>query len=91
MLSGFGTVALRGDMLLVGAPGTSEDSFLDGVAYLYQYVDGYWYTQLRLTHAEDGGFGDFFGSSGAIHGDTLLIAAPSEYGQTAYVFEIGRT
>lgn len=89
MWSGFGAVALRGDMLLVGAPGTSEDSFLDGVAYLYQYVDGYWYTQLRLTHAEDGGFGDFFGSSVAIQGDTLLIAAPSEYGQTAYVFEIG--
>jgi hypothetical protein len=42
-----------------------------------------------LTHAEDGGFGDFFGSSVAIQGDTLLIAAPSEYGQTAYVFEIG--
>jgi hypothetical protein len=89
MWSGFGAVALRGDMLLVGAPGTSEDSFLDGVAYLYQYVDGYWYTQLRLTHAEDGGFGDFFGSSVAIQGDTLLIAAPSEYGQTTYVFEIG--
>jgi hypothetical protein len=62
---------------------------LDGVAYLYQHVDGYWYTQLRLTHAEDGGFGDFFGASAAIYGDTLLIAAPSEYGQTAFVFEIG--
>jgi hypothetical protein len=86
---GFGAVALRGDMLVVGAPGTSEDSFSDGVAYLYQQVNGYWYTQLRLTHAEDGGFGDFFGASAAIYGDTLLIAAPSEYGQTAYVFEIG--
>lgn len=86
---GFGAVALRGDMLVVGAPGTSEDSYLDGAAYLYQLVDGYWYTQLRLTHAEDGGSGDFFGASAAIYGDKLLIAAPSEYGQTTYVFEIG--
>lgn len=85
-----GPVAWRGEFLLVGAPGVSEDSLWDGVAYLYQFWNGKWYHQLRLTHPEDGGFGDFFGERVAIEGNTLLIAAPSEYGNAVYVLEIGK-
>jgi hypothetical protein len=88
--SGYGgTVALRGDLLLAGGPGFSEDTFWDGVAYLYQFSGGRWVDQLRLTHAEDGGFGDFFGSQVAIFGDTLLVSAPNEFGNAVYVFEVG--
>ena len=88
--SGYGgSVALRGDLLLVGGPGYSEDSFWDGVAYLYQFSDGRWIDQLRLTHAEDGGFGDFFGSDVEIYGNTLLVSAPNEFGNAVYVFEVG--
>ena len=84
-----GSVALGGDLLLTGGPGYSEDSLWDGVAYLYQLSDGRWVDQLRLTHAEDGGFGDFFGSDVEIFGNTLLISAPNEFGNAVYVFEVG--
>jgi hypothetical protein len=88
--SGYGgSVALRGDLLLVGGPGYSEDSFWDGVAYLYQLSDGRWVDQLRLTPPEDGGSGDFFGSDVEIYGDTLLVSAPNEFGNAVYVFEVG--
>ena len=88
--SGYGgSVALRGDLLLVGGPGYSEDSFWDGVAYLYQLSDERWVDQLRLTHVEDGGFGDFFGSDVEIYGNTLLVSAPNEFGNAVYVFEVG--
>jgi len=88
--SGYGgSMALCGDLLLTGGPGYSEDSFWDGVAYLYQLSDGRWVDQLRLTHAEDGGFGDFFGSDVEIYGNTLLVSAPDEFGNAVYVFEVG--
>lgn len=88
--SGYGgSVALHGDLLLTGGPGYSEDSFWDGVAYLYQHSDGRWVDQLRLIHTEDGGFGDFFGSAVEIFGNTLLISAPNEFGNAVYVYEVG--
>ncbi len=83
------SLALDGDLLLVGAAMTSEDSFWDGVAYVFQYHQGSWIDQLRLTPPEDGGFGDFFGSSVAVNGDTCLISAPNEFGNAVYVYEIG--
>ena len=83
------TIALDGDVLVAGLPGASEDSFWDGMAYVYQVYQGRWVDQLRLTHAEDGGFGDFFGSSIAVSGDTILVSAPNEFGNAVYVFEIG--
>ena len=89
--SGYGgSIDLQGDLLLVGGPGASEDSFWDGVAYLYQYSQGRWTGQLRLTHTEDGGFGDFFGSAVEVFGDTLLVSAPDEFGNAVYVFEVGQ-
>ena len=83
------SLALDGDMLLVGASGASEDSFWDGVAYAFQYHQGNWVDQLRLTPPEDGGSGDFFGAHVAVQGDTFLISAPNEFGRAVYVYEIG--
>jgi len=83
------SLALDGDMLLVGAAMTSEDSFWDGVAYVFQYHQGSWVDQLRLTPPEDGGSGDFFGVHVAVNGDTFLISAPNEFGNAVYVYEIG--
>jgi hypothetical protein len=88
-------VALNGELLLVGGPGFSEDSFWDGVAYLYQLSDGRWADQLRLIPPEDGGFGDFFGSQVEVFApnefgvNTLLVSAPNEFGNAVYVYEIG--
>ena len=86
---GYGPVALQSDLLLAGGPGYSEDSFWDGVAYLYQRHEGRWIEQLRLVPTEDGGSGDFFGSDVAIYGNTLLISAPDEFGNAVYVYDVG--
>jgi hypothetical protein len=83
-----GSVSLEGDLLLVGASGANEDSYWDGVAYVFEYYDGRWVEQLRLAPPEDGGFGDFFGSSVAIKGSRLLISAPNEFGHAVYVYDI---
>lgn len=83
------SLALDGDLLLVGAAMVSEDSFWDGTAYVFQLHQGNWVDQLRITPPEDGGFGDFFGSHVAIRGDTFLISAPNEFGNAVYVYEIG--
>jgi hypothetical protein len=83
------SLALDGDMLLVGAGMASEDSFWDGVAYSFQYHQGSWVDQLRLTPPEDGGSPDIFGEHVAVQGDTYLISAPGEFGNAVYVYEIG--
>ncbi len=83
-----GDLELKGNLLLVGAPMTSEDSFWDGQAYLFEYDQGRWVEQLRLTPPEDGGSGDFFGSALAIQGNDYMITAPSEFGNAVYMFEI---
>jgi hypothetical protein len=89
-ISSFGaSLALQGDLLLVGTPLSSEDSYLDGVAYLFEYHQGRWVEQLRLTQTHDDGQGDFFGGSTALYGNTVLIGAADEFGQAAYVFEVG--
>ena len=84
-----GSIALDGDLLVAGMPGVSEDSLWDGVAYIYQYHQGRWVDQLRLTPTEDGGMGDFFGSIVTLHGQNVLISAPDEFGNAVYVYEIG--
>jgi hypothetical protein len=83
------SLALDGDLLLVGASGASEDSFWDGVAYVFEYDQGRWVDQLRITPPEDGGSGDFFGSLVAARGSTLLVSAPNEFGNAVYVYDIG--
>jgi hypothetical protein len=83
------SLALDGDLLLVGASGASEDSSWDGVAYVFEYYQGRWVDQLRITPPEDGGSGDFFGSLVAARGSTLLVSAPNEFGNAVYVYDIG--
>lgn len=80
---------LRGNFLLVGVLGASEDSYMDGAAYLFEYDRGRWVEQLRLAHPEDGGFGDFFGARVDVVGSTLLISASDEFGNAVYAFEVG--
>ena len=83
------SLALDGDTLVAGLAGASEDSYWDGVANVYQYYQGRWVDQLRLTNAEDGGSGSFFGSSVIVRGKNILISAPDEFGDAAYIYEIG--
>jgi hypothetical protein len=89
-MSGFGSsIALKGSRLLVGAGMVSDDAYWDGVAYLFTLYQGRWVDQLRITPSDDGGLGDFFGSKVDISNDTLLIAAPNEFGNAVYVYKLG--
>ena len=87
------TVAIEGDLALVGAPGADGEGTDRGEAYLYQRdqgsTDGW--GQIKTLVAEDTADGDFFGVSVSISGDYAVIGAVGENGSgsdqgAAYVF-----
>ena len=92
----FGTsVALSGNMALVGAADVPLDTFYrstyPGAAYVFTFNGSAWTQQQELT-ASDGVVGDLFGYSVALSGTTALVGANfktigsnSEQG-AAYVF-----
>jgi drug/metabolite transporter superfamily protein YnfA len=87
------SVALSGDTLVVGAP--QEDSTSSGVngaqnnndapesgaAYVFTRANGVWSQQAYLK-ASNPAASDFFGSSVAVFGDTLVVGAPGEDSMT---------
>jgi hypothetical protein len=88
----FGAVAIKGDTILVGAPGKRVDGNASrGAAYVFSRSGGRWIQRARLT-ASDGRAGDLFGGTVSLSGDSALVGAISaEVGQNldqgaAYVF-----
>ena len=71
-------LALEGDTVVVGAPGTSEspDGFDDfsGTAYVWQRSDGSWSLEAELDRDSDGYTA--FGTAVAFDGETALVGAP---------------
>jgi len=91
---GFGrSVAIRGDVVAVGAPGFSQSL---GAVYIYRRTSNAWMLEARLDNPS-GVQAESFGNSVAIDGDTLVVGAfgESSDGATgssassgaAYVFE----
>jgi hypothetical protein len=92
------SVALDGDTLVVGAPEESGDanstanspndnaSPPSGAAYVFTRIGGVWSQQayLKASNAGDSdlGAGDEFGYSVALDGDTLVVGARRENGDT---------
>ncbi|MDX1688983.1 MAG: thrombospondin type 3 repeat-containing protein [Candidatus Promineifilaceae bacterium] len=81
------SVALSGDTAVVGAP---EILSARGAAYLFHRDAGgidNWGQVAKLT-ADDGTFGDRFGDSVTVSGDTVLVGAPGTFNRrgAAYVF-----
>ena len=73
--TGFGlSVALSGDVLLVGAPTDDEAGGVAGAAHVFRLEESAWLQEATLT-ASDWGVGDAFGSSVAMSGDLALIGA----------------
>ena len=77
------SVALDSDTLVVGAyaedgvdDGTQDGS---GAVYVFSRGDGTW-PQSEYIKALNAGAGDYFGSSVALSGDTLVVGAPAESG-----------
>ena len=70
------SVALSGDVALVGAPGRDTAGAADvGAAYVFVRSAGSWIMQAMLG-ADDAAAGDDFGLSVALSGDTALVGAP---------------
>ncbi len=91
----FGTsVAISGSTIVVGALREDEDASGGntlndpGSAYVFEKSGSTW-TQTQKLVASDRTDGDFFGSSVAISGSTLVVGADGDAGQagSAYVFE----
>jgi len=84
------SVSMSGDTVLVGADHRAQS--LDGVGSVYVWVrDGITWTQQAKLSPLDGAFGDAFGWSVSVWGDTALIGArrdddAGDSSGSAYVF-----
>ena len=81
------SVAIRGNRILVGAPGFSSSS---GAAYAYHHNGNKWIEQPRITEGSPGSFREF-GASVDIDDDVLAIGVPTGEGAaaasgTAYIY-----
>lgn len=89
-------LAVSGTVAMVGAPGydgrgTIKPRASSGRVHVYQYDGGRWIEGPKLV-APDGQKGDQFGSTLALDGDTLAVAAPDDDASRAalgsvYLFE----
>lgn len=68
------SVAISGDVVVVGADRHDQPASDAGAAYVFQWDDGDWAQTGKLT-AWDAGAGDRFGSAVAIHEGRLLVGA----------------
>jgi hypothetical protein len=83
------SVAIQGDIALVGAPYRDIGDNVDqGAVYVYVHSGGQWLQQGPPLSPADGSANDHFGTSIALDGDTLLVGAPGTSGGqgSAYVF-----
>lgn len=70
-------VAISGDLAVVGAPRTTLDGVRVGAAHVYERSGGTW-SHVAELRASNPGFGDTFGASVAVSGDTIAVGAPNE-------------
>ncbi|MCI0710659.1 MAG: FG-GAP repeat protein [Chloroflexi bacterium] len=85
-----GSVALEGNIAVVGAWGDYDNGFYSGSAYVFGRVGTAWSQKTKLLSSDLTG-GDYFGSAVALNGDTILVGASrdDDNGDTsgsAYVF-----
>lgn len=71
------SIALEGNLLLIGASIADGDQVNQGSAYLYALGGNGWQLQKKLQ-ANDGASNDYFGRSVAISGDTVIIGAAGD-------------
>ncbi len=89
IFSVFGSsVDLQGDILAVGSGSNSSHEFWAGSVTLFRRAGDTWVDLLKLYPDEEDLEGDFYGGSLKVSGDTLLVAAPDEFGKAVYIYEI---
>lgn len=69
------SVAVSGDIAVVGAPFDDDHGSFSGSAYVFVRNGGAWTQEAKLT-ASDATANDSFGRSVAISGETVLVGAP---------------
>ena len=76
---GFGqSVALRGDLLVVGSAGDDCGAGSDcGAAYIFRRTGGVWQQEKKIT-AFDAGSGDFFGTGVAVGDGVVAVGSPRD-------------
>ena len=88
------SIAVDGDLMVVGAPFDDGKVADSGAAYVFKKNpdnDGQW-EQVALLVAEDGAFDDQFGQAVAISGSSVIVGAPWDWDNgarsgSAYIFE----
>lgn len=83
------SVAISGDVIVVGSPANQCNTCGPGRAYVYVKPAGGWSGQLTETaelKASDGVNGAVFGTSISVSGNTVVVGAPGETPGAAYVF-----
>ena len=78
-------VALKGDTLVVGAPGAEIVNFSQGAVYVYRLQAGAWQLS-NLLVASSPGFYNYVGEAVAMDGDTIVASAPGI--AAAYLFTL---
>jgi hypothetical protein len=68
------SVSVSGDTVVVGARGDNDDGSFSGSAYVFTRSGSTWTQQAKLN-ADDAAAEDFFGSSVAVSGDTVVVGA----------------
>ena len=70
-----GSVALRGDFALVGAPGHAEEA---GAVIVFRMLGGAW-TEIATIEGSEVAAGERFGSAVDFDGERLLVGAPGPF------------
>ncbi len=78
------SVALSGDIVVVGAYKDDEGSSNSGSAYVFQKIGGDWIQQAKLTDV-NGVENEYFGYSVAVSGDIIVVGAPGI--GSAFIYE----
>ncbi|MCK4657982.1 MAG: hypothetical protein KAV82_00535 [Phycisphaerae bacterium] len=84
------SVAVDGDVILVGASNSDDFGQWSGSAYIFRYSGGTWAEEAKLL-ASDGAGNDFFGRRVALSGDVAVIGSHyndelADNAGSAYVF-----
>jgi hypothetical protein len=81
------SVAISGNIAVVGAPGADTVWMDSGAAYVFRYNGVNWVEEAKLV-AVDGKAGDQFGASVSISADYVVVGAPGADGSGAlYVYK----
>jgi hypothetical protein len=84
------SVSIDADTVVIGADGDDDGGSASGSAYVFTRSAGAWTEQQKLT-ASDAAFGDYFGCSVSVAGDTIAVGAVGDddlgsVSGSAYVF-----